>query len=166
MMPQNVVAYCRPNPGRNYYAEKGLIGETFYWKTRLRRECFVFFFCNVFQYYHLRCAWYVHVYLQTKPVTLASLFWSRLNFHLGLVPLPSQSSCLLQWAVRPRWKSFSCTSMANNNDNKYNFESVLLVWICAFHWDFGFSDFFLLISLQKKCSKMGWDRKDIHFDAF
>lgn len=25
--------------------------------------------------------------------------------------------------------------MANNNDNKYNFESaVLLVWFCAFHW--------------------------------
>lgn len=57
--------------------------------------------------------------------------------------------------------------MANNNDNKYNFESaVLLVWFCAFHW-------YLFFPLICNCSSFfrenvaKWaEIGDVYFDAF
>lgn len=73
-MPQNVVAYRCPNPGRNNYTERIYWSVCFFYFNP-QTQVGVGFFCNGFQYSSiLRCARDVHVYLQTKPVTLASFF--------------------------------------------------------------------------------------------
>lgn len=97
------MAYCRPNPDRNSYVEKGLVGEVFFELSDSGGRCsylFVCLFCFGFQYFsHLRRARDVHVYLQTKPVTLASFFSSRFDFSPGSgsppvpIVLSSATSC-------------------------------------------------------------------------